>query len=98
MASNGFEPPNPRLTGPLAVLGEWAVSVHAFKRNRVPLVKKVVAAALCNSGYSYREVSRMMGGMSYVAARDAYVSLITSLPQEQKKYRRTVAIDGADVT
>ena len=71
--------------------------MHAFRRNKVPVEKKVVAAGLCNSGYSYREVSRMLGGMSYVAARDAYVSLVTSLPREERRYRRSVAIDGADV-
>jgi hypothetical protein len=84
--------------GPLAILSEWAVSVHAFRRNKVSVPRKVLAAALCNSGYSYREVARMMGGMSYVAARDAYVALMTSLPQEEKRYRRAVAIDGSDLT
>ena len=84
--------------GPLYLLSEWALSVHAFRRNKVPVEKKVVAAALCNSGYSYRDVSKMLGGMSYVAARDAYVSLLTSLPKEEKRDRRTVAVDGADVT
>ena len=97
MASVGVQSEVMAPFGPLAVLSEWAVSVHAFHRNRVPLRKKVVAAALCNSGYSYREVSRMLGGMSYVAARDAYFSLLTSLPQEERKYRRCVAVDGCDV-
>ena len=83
--------------GPLSILSEWALSVHAFRRNKVPVAKKVVAAALCNSGYSYRDVSRMLGGMSYIAARDSYFSLLTSLPSEEKRYRRTVAVDGADV-
>ena len=59
--------------------------------------KKVVAAALCNSGYSYREVARMVGEMSYIAARDAYFSLLTSLPKEERRYRRAVAIDGSDI-
>ncbi len=81
----------------MSILAQWASSMHAFKRNRVPVTKKVVAAALCNSGYSYREVSRMIGGISYVAARDAYFSLLTSLPKDEKRPRRTVAIDGSDV-
>ena len=83
--------------GPMSVLTEWALSMRAFRRNRKPVGKKVVAAALCNAGYSYREVARMLGGLSYVAARDAYFALLTSLPEESKKYRRAVAIDGADV-
>ena len=39
----------------------------------------------------------MLGGMSYIAARDAYFSLTTSLPREEKKQRRSVAVDGSDV-
>jgi hypothetical protein len=89
-------PAEPGVHGPLFVLTEWAASVHAFRRNKVPSNKKVVAAALCNSGYSYREVAKMLGGMSHIAARDAYISLLTSLPREEKRYRRTVAIDGSD--
>ena len=71
--------------------------MRAFRRNRIPVTKKIVAAALCNSGYSYRDVSRMVGGISYIASRDAYFSLLTSLPKEEKRPRRTVAIDGSDV-
>ena len=71
--------------------------MRAFKRNKVPVPNKVVAAALCNSGYSYRDVARMLGGMSYIAARDAYFSLTTSLPVEERRQRRSVAIDGSDV-
>lgn len=81
---------------PLFVLTEWAKSVHAFQRNKVPVSKKVVAAALCSSGYSYRDVAKMLTGMSYIAVRDAYLSLLTSLPKEERIYRRVVAIDGAD--
>lgn len=90
-------PPVGPLHGPLSILGEWAVSTRAFRRNKVSVTRKVVAAALCNSGYSYREVSRMLEGISYVAARDAYFSLVTSLPKEERRYRRSVAIDGSDV-
>jgi len=85
------------LQGPLSVLIGWASSGHAFRRNRVPRVRKVIAAALCNSGYSYRDVARMVGGMSYIAVRDAYVSVITCLPEMKKAHRRAVAIDGGDV-
>jgi putative transposase len=79
-------------------LTEWARSVRAFRRNRAPIQKKVLAASLCSSGFSYREVAKMVGGMSYIAARDAYNSMITSLPEETKKFRREVAIDGAEVS
>ena len=82
--------------GPMSILTEWAVSTKAFKRNRVAPQKKVLAAALCSAGYSYRDVAGMVGGMSHVAVKDAYFSLLTSLPQETKRYRRAVAIDGCD--
>jgi hypothetical protein len=68
-----------------------------FRRNRMPPAKKVVAAALCNAGYSYREVAEMVGGLSYIAARDAYLAILTSLPEENRRFRREVAIDGQDV-
>ncbi len=97
MSSSGIGFSPAQRVGPLSILSEWAVSVHAFRRNRVPVSKKVVAAALCNSGYSYRDVARMLGGMSYIAARDAYFSLTTSLPREERRFRRSVAIDGSDV-
>lgn len=83
--------------GPLSVLTEWALSVGAFRRNKIPPTKKVIAAALCNAGYSYRDVSSMVGGLSYIAARDAYLAMITSLPEDGKRLRREVAIDGGEV-
>jgi putative transposase len=98
MSSTSFDPLTSRQRSPLSILSEWAVSVRAFQRNKVPVAKKVIAAALCNSGYSYRDVSRMLGGISYIAARDAYISFMTSLPKEEKKYRKAVAIDGSDVS
>lgn len=82
--------------GPMAVLVDWALSTKAFKRSKVRPSAKVLAAALCNSGYSYREVAAMVGGMSHVAARDAYFSMLTSLREDVKRYRRAVAVDGCD--
>jgi len=84
-------------SGPLSILTQWAISVRAFRRNRVPPEKKVMAAALCNGGFSYREVAKLLGGMSYIAARDAYMALVTSLPAEARKYRRLIELDGSDV-
>ena len=98
MASLNLESVPRERFGPLVILSEWAVSIHAFRRNKVSVNKKVMAAALCNSGYSYRDVARMLGGMSYVAARDAFFSLLTSLPEEERRNRREVAIDGSDVS
>jgi transposase-like protein len=81
----------------MSILIEWATSMGAFRRNRMDPAKKVTAAALCNGGYSYREVARMLGGLSYIAARDAYLALVTSLPEETRRSRREVAIDGTEV-
>ena len=81
----------------VGALSDWAVSTRAFRRNKASPKRKVVAAALCNGGFSYREVASMLGGISHVAVRDAYLSLVTSLPPEERKSRREVAIDGSDV-
>ena len=97
MSTETFGSQAPIQHGPLSVMIEWASSGHAFKRNRVSKVRKVMAAALCNSGYSYRDVAHMVGGMSYIAVRDAYFSVVTSLPEVKKAHRRAVAIDGTDV-
>ncbi len=83
--------------GPMSILTEWAFSMGVFRRNKLPSAKKVVAAALCNAGYSYRDVASMVGGLSYIAARDAYLAMLTSLPEESKRFRREIAIDGAEV-
>ena len=72
--------------------------MKAFRRNRVPVGKKVAAAALCNSGYSYRTVAKLLGGISYIAVRDAFVSLATSMPLETRKHRREVAIDASEIS
>ena len=97
MVFSGAGSPVDRQFAPLSILTSWAGSVHAFRRTRVPVTKKVIAAALCNSGYSYRDVATMVGGISYIAARDAYIALVTSLPKDTRRHRREVAIDGADV-
>jgi hypothetical protein len=97
MTSLGIGPLGSDQLGPLHILSSWAVSVRAFKRNKIPVVTKVLAAALCNSGYSYRTVARELGGLSYIAVRDAYFALVTSLPNEEKRPRIGVAIDGGDL-
>jgi hypothetical protein len=84
-------------SGPIPILTDWALSMGVFRRNRMAPARKVMAAALCNAGYSYREVAEMVGGLSYIAARDAYLAMLTSLPEESRRYRREVAIDGQDV-
>lgn len=81
----------------MSILTGWASSMGAFHRNKVPSIKKVLAAALCNAGYSYRDVAAMLGGLSYIAARDAYLAMLTSLAEESRRFRREVAIDGAEV-
>jgi transposase-like protein len=69
----------------------WAKHNYIIKRSRIPIEKKVMAVILCASGYSYRDVSKMMGGMSHVAVHNATKTVMSALPLEKK--RRLVAIE-----
>ncbi len=51
-----------------------------------------MAALLCASGFTYRDASRILGGISHVAVHDAYKSVMGAMPALQKK-DRTVTID-----
>ena len=84
-------------TNVLTLMSDWAVSTGAFRRNKTSVEKKVVAAGLCNAGFSYRGVAGMLGGLSYIGVRDAFVSLGRSMPGEARAAREQVAIDGSDV-
>ncbi|MDV3277492.1 MAG: hypothetical protein LYZ69_03375 [Nitrososphaerales archaeon] len=77
----------------LDLLIDWAVSNRAFKRNKVGVKSKVLAAALVASGVSYREAAVMLGGMSFIAVRDSYLRIASLLPKGERKHRRFVAID-----
>jgi len=77
----------------LDLLAEWGVTNHAFRRNRVDVRRKALAAVLVTSGVSYRETARLVGNMSYIAVRDSYVKLTSLLPTGEKANRRSVAID-----
>jgi len=67
--------------------------VGFFQRNRVPLEVKVLAAMLCFAGLSYRRASRLVGGLSYVAVRDAFIALRRALPKPERRVRRLIAVD-----
>lgn len=73
-------------------LSVWAKDNNLIKRSRIPTEKKVLAAVLCSSGYTYRDASKLLGGISHVAVHDAHKSLMAALPPLQKK-DRTVTID-----
>ena len=73
-------------------LSVWARDRDIVKRSRIPTEKKMMAAILCLSGYTYRDASKILGGMSHVAVHDAHKSVIAAMPPLQKK-DRTVAID-----
>ena len=75
----------------LEFLSVWAKHNYIIKRSRIPIEKKVMAVILCASGYSYRDASKMMGGMSHVAVHNATKSVMSALPLEKK--RRLVAIE-----
>ena len=76
----------------LEFLSVWAKHNYIIKRSRIPIEKKVMAVVLCASGYSYREASKILGGMSHVAVHNATKTVMSALPPLEKK-RRFVAIE-----
>jgi len=46
-----------------------------FQRNKVPLEAKVLAALTCFADLSYRNASKLIGGLFYVAVHDAFTAL-----------------------
>jgi len=76
----------------LEFLSVWAKDNYIIKRNRIPIEKKVMAVILCASGHSYRDASRILGGISHVAVHDAVKAVMTALPPPERK-RRLVAIE-----
>jgi hypothetical protein len=77
----------------LDILADWGSTNGAFLRNRVDVRRKVLAAVMVASGVSYRETARLLGGMSFIAARDSYIRLTGILPSEERVPRRVVALD-----
>jgi len=73
-------------------LSVWARDNGIIQRSRIATEKKVLAAVLCASGYTYRDASKMLGGISHVAAHDAHKAVMAALP-ELKKQRRLVDIE-----
>jgi hypothetical protein len=73
-------------------LCDWAKENGVIVRSRIPTEKKVLAAIMCASGYTYRDASRTLGGISHVAVHDAHKSMMAALPPLEKK-RREVNIE-----
>jgi len=73
-------------------LSAWAKDNNVIKRSRIPTDKKVLGAILCSSGYTYRDASKLLGGISHVAIHDAHKSMTAALPSLEKK-RRLVGIE-----
>ena len=82
-------PPPPTI---LEFLSSWAKDKDIIKRSRIPIEKKVLAAVMCASGYTYRDASNILGGISHVAVHDAHKSVMAALPPLEKK-RRLVSIE-----
>jgi len=76
----------------LEFLEAWAKDSNIIKRSRIPTEKKVLAAILCFSGYTYRDASKLLGGISHVAVHDAYKATSAALPPLARK-SRTVTIE-----
>ena len=73
-------------------LSSWAKDQNIIKRSRIPTEKKVLGAVMCASGYTYRDASKILGGISHVAVHDAHKSVMAALPPLEKK-RRLVTIE-----
>lgn len=73
-------------------LSVWAKDKDIIKRSRVPVEKKIMAALLCSSGYTSRDASKILGGISHVAVHDAFKTITAAMPPLEKK-DRTVTID-----
>jgi transposase-like protein len=86
-----------RVPDVIALIADWGLTNAAFRRNRLAVRRKVLAAVLAASGVSYRETAALLSGMSYVAVRDCYMSLTSILPRGEKVHRRTVALDESVV-
>jgi transposase-like protein len=82
-------PPPPTI---VEFLSAWAKDKNVVKRTRIPTEKKVLAAVLSASRYTYRDTSKMLGGISHVAVHDAHKSMMAALPLLEKK-RRLVTIE-----
>jgi transposase-like protein len=65
---------------------------NIFKRNKIPIDIKIIAALLYHSGLSYRNVSKF-GNFSHESVRLWYNALNKILPKPDKRYRRAIAID-----
>jgi hypothetical protein len=73
-------------------LSAWTKDNDVIKRSRIPTEKKVLAAILCSSGYTSRDASKLLGGISHVAVHDAHKAVTSTLPPLEKK-RRLVSIE-----
>jgi hypothetical protein len=80
----------------LDFLSSWARDQNIVKRTRIPIDKKILAAVMCASGYTYRDTAKVLGGISHVAVHDASKSVMAALPPLVKK-RRLVTIDENNV-
>ena len=81
--------PPPTILDSLSI---WAKEQGVIKRSRISTEKKILAAILCASGYTYRDVSKILGGISHVGVHDAYKSVTAALPPLVKR-RRLVSIE-----
>jgi hypothetical protein len=73
-------------------LSWWAKDQNIIQRSKIPIEKKVLAVVLCASGYTTRDASKILGGISHVAVHDAQKALMSALPPLKKK-RRLVTIE-----
>lgn len=85
----GQDAPPPTI---LDFLSSWVKEKDIVKRSRIPTEKKLLAAVLCISGYTSRDASKVLGGMSHVAVHDSFKAVTAALPPVARQ-DRNVAIE-----
>jgi hypothetical protein len=73
-------------------LSSWAKDQNIIKRSRIHTEKKVFAAVMMASGFTSRDASKILGGISHVAVHDSHKSIMAALPPLERK-RRLVTIE-----
>lgn len=70
----------------------WAQENRVFRRNKIPVEKKLLAGIMDSSGLSFREIASLLGEISYVGVRDAQLAVKKALPLPARKHRGRIAL------
>jgi len=89
---------HPRSPTIIEFLSAWARDQNIIQRSRIPIEKKVIAAVMCESGYTSRDASKIIGGISHVVVKGSHKRIMAALPRLEKKSRMvTIEENVADL-